>query len=59
MPIEWSAPESGFAYTKEEFEKRIAANIEAMNLVPGTMEHGIINTTEFMELDKLFNNAPN
>lgn len=58
-PVDWSAPERGFAYTKEEFDKRIAANIEAMGLVAGTREHAIIHETNFMELDVLFNNAPN
>lgn len=59
MPVDWSAPEKGFVYTTKEFNERIASHIEAMNLVLGTMEYEIINQIEFMELDKLFNNAPN
>lgn len=59
MPVDWSAPERGVVYMKEEFDKRIAANIEAMGLVAGTREHAIIHDIQFMELDKLFNNAPN
>ena len=59
MPVDWSAPERGFAYTKEEFDKRITANIEAMGLVQGTREHAVIYETNFMELDRMFNNAPN
>ena len=59
MPVDWGAPEKGFAYTTKEFNERIANHIEVMSLVPGTKEHEIINQIEFMELDKLFNNAPN
>lgn len=58
-PVDWTAPEKGFAYTTQEFNERIASNIQAMNLVPGTLEFAVINEMEFMELDKLFNNAPN
>ena len=59
LPVEWSAPEKGFAYTTKEFNERIAAHIEVMNLQPGTVEFEVINGMEFMVLDKLFNNAPN
>lgn len=62
MPVEWSAPERGVAYMKEEFDKRVASNIvvlEAQGIVPGTLEHAVINDIQFMDLDKLFNSAPN
>jgi len=59
MPVDWSAPEKGLLYTNEEFNKRIAANVEALGLQPGTNEYAIINDTQFFLLDKLFNGAPN
>lgn len=59
MPEDWNAPEKGVAYTKEEFDRRIASNVQAMNLAPGSLEETVIGNITFIELDKLFNNAPN
>lgn len=59
MPVEWSAPEKGLAYTNEEFNKRIGANIKVLDLKPGTREFDVINDIQFYLLDMLFNNAPN
>jgi hypothetical protein len=59
MPVDWSEPEKGLVYTNEEFRKRIAANIEALNLQPGTNEFAVINDTQFFLLDRLFNGTPN
>lgn len=59
MPEQWSPLESGLKYTRQEFVERIASNVEAMKLEPGSLEEKIMNTIQFFELDKLFNNAPN
>lgn len=59
MPVDWSAPGVGTAYTQTELDQRIMSHVEAMNLVPGTLEYAILNQMEFIELDRLFNNAPN
>jgi hypothetical protein len=59
MPVDWSIPEKGLLYTNEEFNKRIASNVEALSLQPGTREFAVINDTQFFLLDRLFNGTPN
>lgn len=59
MLVDWGTPESGVMYFQKELDERIMSHIEAMNLVKGTLEFEIMNKLEFLEIDKLFNNAPN
>ena len=59
IPEKWDTPESGLKYTKKEFDERIAKNVLAMNLEPGSLEDRVMNGIEFLKLDLLFNGTPN